>query len=367
MQGEFLAETFWPAIFKRADADPAPTMSPFAILGPSFKLRDPTAVPDRTLAKALAQKTGYGDTHPCLADRLKAIAVEPYVPETIQSSAAEAILGTTVESLRYELDERWRSSVKQWWDKRHQYASESRARLALLERKAETELLSDEELWDRARFTEEFGSSDAAMGMYAQILEHNPQHVGALWRRGQLLLARDDPQGIDQLSAAARIDRKLEQPACAAVVGFHRRHGREVEAKEYEKRYWELSEQGELARRERASVRTNDRLMEHGLEPDAVESLVRDLQQIGGVKRALLVRKALRYQPERPLFVLGIVSDAPWWKPVSAAAEKELVTRVSRECHSPGDMLVVSLHLNSVFRGPLGRVRGGEIYRRGSH
>jgi hypothetical protein len=61
--------------------------------------------------------------------------------------------------------------------------------------------------------------------------------VGALWRRGQLLLARDDPEGIDQLSAAARIDRKLEQPACAAVVGYHRRHGREVEAKEYERRF----------------------------------------------------------------------------------------------------------------------------------
>ena len=365
MQGEFLAETFWPAIFKRADADPAPTMSPFAILGPSFKLRDPTAVPDRSLAKALAQKTGYGDTHPCLADRLKAIAVEPYVPEVIQSSAAETLLGSTVESLRYELDERWRSSVKQWWDKRHHYASESRARLAVLESKAGAEPLSEEELWDRARFTEEFGSSDAAMTLYVQLLERNSQHVGALWRRGQLLLARDDPQGIDQLSAAARIDRKLEQPACAAVVGFHRRHGRELEAKEYEKRYWELSEQGELARRERANVRSSDRLTGHGLESAVVASLVGAIQQVAEVKRALLVRKVLKYQPERPLYVLGIISGAPWWKPVSAAAEKELVTRIGRECHPPGDMLIVSLRVNAAFRGAFRRVRGSEIFRRG--
>jgi hypothetical protein len=332
-----------------------------------MKLRDPNATPDRSLAKALTMRTGYGDTHPCLADRLKAIAVEPYVPDVIESSAAEALLGTAVESLRRELDERWRSSVKQWWDKRHQYASESRARLALLEHKAsssESAALSEEEMWDRARFTEEFGSSDAAMVLYVQLLERNSQHVGALWRRGQLLLAQDDPHGIDQLSAAARIDRKLEQPACAAVVGFHRRHGREVEAKEYEKRYWELSEQGELARRERAVVRSNDRLMGHGLEPEAVAALARDLQQVGGVKRALLVRKVLRYQPERPLFVLGIISDAPWWKPVLAAAEKELVARVAREWHAPGDALLVSLHLNSAFRGPFGRVRGSEIFRR---
>ena len=178
--GEFLSETFWPSIFRRADEDPVPTMSPFSMLGSSLQQRDPTFAPDRALAKALAQRTGYSDTHPCLADRLKAIAVEPYVPASIESSAADVLLGATVENLRRDLDERWRNSVKQWWDRRHQYANESRQRLALLERKSEVEPLSEEEHWDRARFTEEFGSSDAAMALYVQLLERNPQHVGAL-------------------------------------------------------------------------------------------------------------------------------------------------------------------------------------------
>ena len=364
--GEFLSETFWPSIFKRADEDPAPTMSPFSMLGPSLRQGDPAFAPDRSLAKALAQRTGYGDTHPCLADRLKAIAVEPFVPGAIESSAADALLGATVENLRQDLDERWRISVKQWWDRRHHYANESRTRLATLERKAEAEPLSEEEHWDRARFTEEFGSSDAAMVLYSQILERNPQHVGALWRRGQLLLARDDPQGIDQLSAAARIDRKLEQPACAALVGFHRRHGREVEAKECEKRYWELSEQGELSRRERATVRSTDRFIGHGLDPAVVTGFARGLQEVAGVKRALLVRKVVKYRPERPLFVLGVISDISWWKWTTRAFEKELVARVGRECNPPGDILIVSLRLNTTFRRPLRRVRGGEIYRRGS-
>jgi hypothetical protein len=254
--------------------------------------------------------------------------------------------------------------VKEWWARRHQYASESRGRLTALQRKAESEPLSDEETWDRARFTEEFVSSDAALTLYGQLLERNPQHVGALWRRGQLLLARDDPQGIDQLSAAARIDPKLEQPACAAVVGFHRRHGREVEAKEYEKRYWELSELGELARRERARVHSNDRLLPHGLEAGITLAFSRSLQQLGGVKRALLARKALRYHPERPLYVLGILSDVPWWKLRSRLAEKGLIARISRECRAPGDTLIVSLRLSSAFRAPLRRIRGSEIYRR---
>jgi len=237
--GEFLSETFWPSIFKRADEEPAPTFSPFSMLGPSLIQRGAAAAPDRLLAKALAQKTGYGDTHPCLSDRLKAIAVEPYVPGAIQLTAAEVLLGTAAEGLRQELEGDWRNSVKQWWNKRHQYANDARARLATLERKAQIETLTEEELWDRARFTEEFKSSDAAMGLYVQLLERNPRHVGALWRRGQILLARDDSHGVAQLSAAARIDRKLGQSACAAVMGFHRRHGREIEAKEYERRFRE--------------------------------------------------------------------------------------------------------------------------------
>jgi Zn-dependent protease with chaperone function len=364
-QGEFLGDTFWPNILKHADSEPTPTVSPFSMLGASLKLRDPTATPERSLAKALAQRTGYGDTHPCLSDRLKAIAIEPYIPGPVATSAAEALLGATLEGLRRELDDRWRAGVKEWWVKRHQYAGESRARLAALEHKAQAAMLNEEEHWDRARFTEEFGSSDAAMALYARLLERNPQHVGALWRRGQLLLARDDPQGIDQLSAAARIDRKLEQPACAAVVGFHRRHGREVEAQEYEKRYWELSEQGELARRERARVHANERLLPHGLEAASIAPIAHSLEQVGGVKRAWLVRKALRFQPERPLYVLGILADAPWWKPVAPSTEKELLARINRECRSPGDTLIVSLRLSPAFRAPLRRIRGGEVYRRG--
>jgi hypothetical protein len=267
--------------------------------------------------------------------------------------------------LRRDLDERWRNSVKQWWDRRHQYANESRQRLALLERKSEVEPLSEEEQWDRARFTEEFGSSDAAMVLYVQVLERNPQHVGALWRRGQLLLARGDPHGIAQLSAAARIDRKLEQPACAALVGFHRRHGREVEAKEFERRFWELTEQVELARRERTKVRSTDRLIGHGLTPEGAAAFARNLQRIEGVERALLVRKAVKHQPERALFVLGVISDTRWWTWTRLSKEKELVARVSRECGPPGDLLVVSLRLNTAFRRSFRRVRGSQIYRRG--
>ena len=148
-------------------------------------------------------------------------------------------------------------------------------------------------------------------------------------------------------------------------MGFHRRHGREVEAQECERRFWELSEQGELARRERTVVRASDRLIGHGLSPTAVAGFARNLARIEGVQRALLVRKAIKHHPERPLFVLGIVSDTPWWKWTVRAYEKELIARIGRECGPPGDTLIVSLRLNTAFRRPFRCNPDSEIYRRG--
>jgi len=363
-EGGFIGETFWPGVFRRADAEPVPDVSPFTMLGSALRAAGPAEAREDWLTHALAQRTGYADTHPCLIDRLNAIGATAGEPAPVHLSAAEALLGPAVESLKRELDEGWRSRVKSWWARRHRYASDSRARLTQLEDKSQTAALSEEEAWERARLTEEFGSSDLALQLYQQVTERNPHHVGALWRHGQMLLARNDQRGIEQVSAAARIDPALEQPACAAVVGFHRRHGREEQAREYERRHWSLGGDGERVRRERVTVRSRDRFLPHGLDPAATAELATRLQAVSGIQRALLVRKVLRNEPERSLLVLAIQSTAPWWRLVDSAAERELAARVGRECRVGPEMLVVSLQLSAGLKGALRRVAGSEVYRR---
>jgi Zn-dependent protease with chaperone function len=361
-EGEFLGESFWPSVFRRADEEPIPSLSPFTLLGSALKKPEAGSRAD-WLARALGQRTGHADTHPCLADRLQAIGIAAQEPAPVNVSAAEALLGAAHEPLRRELDEGWRSRVLSWWVKRHQYASDSRVRLATLDRRALTEpLMSEEELWERARLTEEFSCGDQAMGLYQQLLTRNAQHVGGLWRLGQMLLARDDARGIEQVSAAARIDPTLEQSACAAVVGFHRRHGREAEAKEYERRSWRTSSDIDEALRERYTVHARDRFLPHGLETATVAELARRLETLG-VAHALLVRKQLKRQPERSVLVLAVRTAAPWWKLRDPVAEKELVARVGRECRLVPEMLVISLQRASGLRRPLLRVAGSQIYR----
>jgi Zn-dependent protease with chaperone function len=237
LQGDFIGEAFWPSVFRRADKEPAPTLSPFSMLSTALKQQAPVGVAQRWLGKSLQRRTGYDDTHPCLSDRLQAMGIEPYVPAPISTNAAEAFIGQGTEALQKQMDERWRVEIKQWWDERHQYASTARTQLESLNQKAKTLALTVEEQWDRARFTEEFGTADAALPLYAEILKSKADHVGALWRSGNLLLDRNDALGVEQLMKAAQLDHELEAHVCNAIAAFHRRNGRTTEAAKVEKQF----------------------------------------------------------------------------------------------------------------------------------
>lgn len=364
VQDDFLGEKFWPAILKRAETDPLPTMSPFAMLGRALKQGGPASAVQQWLGKSLQQRTGYDDTHPCLVDRLKAIGVEPYLPQPITRNAADTLLGEGALAVQREMDEKWRTGIKDWWNERHQYVANARTRLAELERKALIGSLTDEDLWNKARYTEEFGTSEAALEIYTSLIARDSRHVGALFHRGQLLLARDDARGIDDLSAAIRLDANLEQPACELVARFHRKRGNDVEAKPYQLRYWELEEQAEIARRERSTAHLSDTFLPHGLDPSDVAAVHDELARIGGVRRAYLVRKHVRHAPQTPLFVLGIVSDVPWWRLATVRSEGTLVERISGECRLPGETVIVPLRTNRDFEKPLRKVSGSAIFRR---
>jgi Zn-dependent protease with chaperone function len=362
VQSDFLGEKFWPAVFKRAETDPVPALSPFTMLGLAFTQSNGDPAARNWLSRSLTRRTGYDDTHPCLTDRLSAMGVAPFVPDPIATHAADALLGSASEVLQRHMDDHWRAEIRGWWGERHQYVCNARARLAALEKQRETGTLSDEESWERAHLTEDIVSADAALPAYQEILGRNPQHVGALLRRGMILLEHDDDSGIALLESARSLDARTEQPVCAALAGFHRRRGNDAEARSFELRYWALEELADLARRERESVRTRDRFFEHGLDATAVSQLAEELARIGGLRAAYLVRKQVIHDPRSELFLLGVLSDAPWWKPGSSRTERELVARIGHEVRFPGETLIISLRTNKDFRRPLRAVAGSRIF-----
>lgn len=356
-QGDFLSTRYWSDVFRRTESDPHPLATPYAGMRRAFaESNDPQHVA-KSLGSAMAAKTGYADTHPCLADRLRALNVTPQELAPIDRNAADALLGSLTSDLALEFDNEWQSSIREWWQRQHEYIRDSRQKLEAFDQRADEELSVEEE-WQRAHLTEEFRDPQVAFSMYERLLTREPAHLSARFALGRMLLARDDERGIEYLLDVCRKDQSATQAACDLIIGFLRRNGRDEEARTYIDRYVEAADIEEAARKERAQVRSTDKFLPHGLEPDAVQKLVAQLEN-HPIRRAYLVRKSTKHFPEEPLYVLGLQQSRKFFSSPKLGALAEVL---SSEITFPGETIIIEVDgENKVFRRPIKKVPGALI------
>lgn len=356
-QGDFLSTRYWSDVFRRAESDPHPLATPYAGMRTAFaESNDPQHVAS-SLRSAMAAKTGYADTHPCLADRLRALNVTPQELAPIDRNAADVLLGSLASDLALEFDNDWQSSIREWWQRQHEYIRDSRQKLEEFDARAGEELSVEEE-WQRAHLTEEFRDAQAAFSMYEKLLAREPAHASARFALGRMLLARDDERGIEHLMDVCRKDPGATQPACDLIIDFLRRNGRDEEARTYIDRYVEAAGIEEAARKERAQVRSTDKFLPHGLEPNAVQKLVAQLRN-RPLRRAYLVRKSTKHFPEEPLYILGLQQRRGFF---SSPKLGTLAAAVSSEITFPGETIILEIDgANKAFRRPIKKVPGALI------
>jgi Zn-dependent protease with chaperone function len=362
-QGDFLSNRYWADVFRRTESDPHPLATPYAGMRAAFaQSNDPNHVAS-LLRSAMSTKTGYADTHPCLADRLRALEVNPKEPSPIEGNAADALLGSLASDLALEFDHEWQSSVREWWHRQHEYIRDSRQELEQFDGRAGDELSVEEE-WRRARLTEEFRDAQTAFAMYEKLVEREPTHASARFALGRMLLARNDESGIQQLMDVCRTDPSATQLACDLIIGFLRGNGRDEEARKYIDRYIEAADIEEAARKERGAVRTTDKFLPHQLDPLVVQELVAQLEKYP-IRRAYLVRKSVQHHPDEPLYVLGLQQRRGFLAFFTAAKLGALSSTVSSEITCPGETLIIEVDGdNKSFRGPLKKVSGSLIFER---
>src|SRR4029453_17795939 len=180
-------------------------------------------------------------------------------------TAAHYFLGKHLAELTDSLNRNWRENVVQLWQHRFQQTQEAGQRLSAIEKKAKSEALTLEEKWERAQLTEEFRDSQQALDLYRNVLAADPEHGGANFALGRLLLERMEVRGIDLLERAMRLDHQYIIPGCQQIYGFLKDQGREPEAEKYFDRAIRQSELYEAAQRERSSIKFNDTYIPHNL------------------------------------------------------------------------------------------------------
>ncbi len=374
IKARFLDQSFWPAIYQTVNHQVEPPASTFTNLSGAFAAGGNGEEAAQWLEQAIAQKTSNADTHPCLRDRLSALGFFPAnlpKPEAIETSAAEAFLGEALPKLTAYFDRVWVQKVATPWRQRYAYATETQNKLRSLEDKAQHGQLTAEEAWNRAAWTAEFKGNEAALPLLQEILAAQPQHASANYLFGQILLEQNDEAGIGYVDKAIAQDEDKLFPGCELIYLFLKERGKVEEAKVYQQRSFQHYEQVMLANQERSYVADSDKFIPHDLPAEAVHLLCKQLARYQSVTETFLVKKVVKYFPEKPLFVLGITVRRTWYKLEVSDQDAALLKKIYEELQFPGEIyifLVNYLGDESGYNQKIGkilrRVEGAVIYRK---
>jgi Zn-dependent protease with chaperone function len=358
-------DEFWPTLYAGAKDEPEPPREPLSQMFAA--LRRPLARDESIawLSSSLNLQTQSADSHPSLADRLSAMGYSQNLKRDDASftdffksngeDAAQVYLQSIPEDYLIRRNRWWRKAIAKPWRERHGIIQEARQNLAGLATKAQTESLTEDERFEVARLKSETEGSSTALPILRDLLSTNPNHVGATFLLGQILLEDGDKNGIELIEKAVVNDPIAVITGCQLIEAFFRRTGEHQQASQYSLRAREQYKKLQKAQHERATIYQGDEFQHHNLERNVVEDLRSQLSKFAQVRHALLVRKSLHYFPEEPFYVLGIIPERPWYKGRYAAAEHGLVRLLVENLELPGQTLIVILEgsrreLRSVFR-----------------
>jgi len=349
VQGARLSRAYWPALFRRAAAQPEPPGGVFQSLRDT--VRAPFAAVDarRWLGAALNRRTGNEDTHPSLADRLKALGVAAPSPDGLLrgasgAAAADRYLGTALPRLAEGVETLWREAVEPGWRAKHQADARGQARLRELEAKAVAGPLALTEAAERADLVLGLLGEEAAIEPLRAVLQLEPDHAAANYALGEVLLDRHDDAGVQHIERAVTRDPSARAQGYERIWAFYEAEGRATEAAEYRRRAWQQGDLLELAGPERQDVSGRDTFLPHELSEAELVPIRAAVAAAEDVAEAYLVRKAVQHMPELPLYVLGVKMRLPWYRYRSQTKEQGLVDRLAQEVPLPGQWLIVALN-----------------------
>lgn len=381
VRGAFIAERFWPAVWKDAEEREAPPDDVYSRLAATTRSPLPEAETAGWLASALKRRTDTNDTHPALRDRLAAIAggspagsgtdadgsVALRASRAFEATGADHYLGAAHARLAAEMATAWRGAADAAWKQRHAEVREVRAGLATLAEKERAGSLDAEERWQHAMWTEELAGSEAAFPLYRALLDENPDHLSAAFAIGRILLGRGDDSGIALVERAMERDESAVLPGCGVVYEFLAREGRLEEADRYRERGAQRASMLDEAGREREYLTSRDSYLPADLPAEAVRSIVAQLDAIEGVKRAYLVRKVVRhFADEAPLHVLAVVPAPVRLSLNPGQAERKAAEAIVARLELPPGVNAFAMPRQAaVLLKPIRKVKGALVYESG--
>jgi Zn-dependent protease with chaperone function len=360
--GTYLAEKYWPSIQAAAKDAPEPSFAPFRDFAAEAIENLPAEELQRWLQAALGRQTSHADTHPCLADRLKALGVQAEFAPPPAGDGAERLLGPSLSQWQNTFDTGWRERVQDTWRKIHEQTQASRARIVELRSKGDPAELDEAAALEFTNLEEEVGAgSAAALALRRTLVEKYPESLPIRFAFARQLLQLGDAAGVGPMESILERTPEAVLPGAQLLRNFYLRQNETARASYWQQKYLEQAAVLQAAREERGKLLLSDQVVGHQLPADALVALTARLKAVPDLTRAYLVRKVTRHFPETPVYVLGF-EIRRWWQMYDAANSHALTQRIRQEVKFPGNTLIVNIEgPNRRFADKLRHVKGSRI------
>jgi len=368
-----LEEDFWPDFLRQSKEQPKAPKDPFVqMLGGLDQPIGPVNA-QRWFFESLQVPTGYDDTHPSLADRLAAMGFAK------SSSAVDGLLDAlltteqdTQSAESYYLREvpsdfltgenwRLREQLVQVWNQSHSKFKESRKRLQELDEQANQRALTLEEQWERVTLVG-LVRDQAAMPLLQTFVSEHPDHIGAQFAMGAMLLERHDAAGVDYLENAMRLDPATTGDACALLSGFYFAQGNKELAESFRNRAVEHYANAQIQQEQALTFSSSDTFIPHDLTPEVVKRIQDQLGKVRGLSEAFLVRKVVERMD--PFYVLAVAASITLQNGKYAKHVGPLFQELAKLAVLPDNLVFLSVDgTHAHLRKKISRIEGAPIYK----
>lgn len=367
IKAQFLEKYFWSSIYQRVETEIEPPKTTFTEMKVALLKEIPIADASLFLKQALVAKTNNEDTHPCFKDRLKALGFvvsqeELPLPETVKISGAKKLLGDALGKVIDYFNEDWQVRMATSWRQQYAYIQESLATLKKLDTNAEKQNLTVDEAWSRIKLTFRFKGEDAFLPLLQEFINTNSHHSEANYWLGEILLKQQDATGIEYIEKAMAKNQELVIEGCKIVYYFLNQQGKIDAAQLYRQRAEQHHELTLRAQEERSCLNLKDELQPHNLPTANVKKLCQQLSQYPEVKTVYLVQKVVKYFPEQPVYVLGVMRKISFWGELySENKDSQLLNTLLKEIQL-GDGFIIILNNNQDMDKKMRKVPEALIY-----
>ena len=370
-----LEENFWPKFFRQSKDQERAPRDPFVQMLGSMNQPVGPITTQKWFYEALRVPTGYSDSHPALADRLAAIGFPKDSPQ-LADLTAELIKaderGESAESHYIKelpedfldwLNRLWRERLNQAWNESHIAAKQGQKRLDELNNQANERALTIDEQWERVTIVAQLEEPKAALPLIEGILIEQPDHVGANFSKGAILL-KDlrDPEGVKHIEKAMQLERGTIAEGSSLLSAFYFDQGQKELAEEFRLRAEEHFRRQEKLEEMTFIFSEKDHFIPHGLDEQKMKQIRDEVSKIHGLDAAFLVRKVIE-EPDTTVYVLGVIAAYTWSNGRSEKHVDLLFHELNQLIVLPSPLVFLSLDGDYAYlQKVLSSVDGAQVY-----